>query len=81
MEPNENLKQLKQDLAAALNDGLSDSEEIMEAIAKIRSSGYDVLIVLKAECFLSKSHPARETKLVITSEDIDFLKSLKISIH
>lgn len=36
------------DLGAAINDTLSNSEKISEAIAKIRAAGYDVFLVLEA---------------------------------
>ncbi len=93
MEPlDENLKQLMKELGAAINDTLSNSEKIGEAIAKIRSSGYDVFLVLEATIgFNKRSEEVRtesafggtydgEAKLNITSQDVKFLKSLKISI-
>jgi hypothetical protein len=88
----ENLKQLMKELGAAINDTLSNSERISEAIAKIRSSGYDVFLVLEATIgFNKRSEEVRtdsaftrsydgEAKLNITSQDVKFLKSLKISI-
>ena len=93
MEPlDENLKQLMKELGAAINDTLSNSEKIGEAIAKIRSAGYDVFLVLEAtigfnkrseeaqtESALSRNYTG-EGKLNITSQDVKFLKSLKISI-
>lgn len=93
MEPlDENLKQLMKELGAAINDTLSNSERISEAITRIRSSGYDVFLVLEAtigfnkrseevrtESSFSTSYNA-DAKLNITSQDVKFLKSLKISI-
>ncbi|MEW5975802.1 MAG: hypothetical protein AB1898_08345 [Acidobacteriota bacterium] len=91
MEPlDENLKQLMKELGAAINDTLSNSDKISEAIARIRESGYDVFLVLEAtigfnrrpeesEPALTRTHDG-ETKLNITSQDVKFLKSLKISI-
>jgi hypothetical protein len=93
VEPlDDNLKQLMKELGAAINDTLSNSERISEAIARIRSSGYDVFLVLeatigfnrrqeepRAEPAFSKSHNG-EAKLNITSQDLKFLKSLKIKI-
>ncbi len=88
----ENLKQLMKDLGVAINDTLSNSEKISEAIAKIRNAGYDVFLVLEATIGFNKRQeeteiePAftkssdGETKLNITSQDVKFLKSLKISI-
>ena len=93
MEPlDDNLKQLMKELGAAINDTLSNSDRISEAIAKIRSSGYDVFLVLEATIGFNRRHenaadessetvgPDGEAELNITSQDVKFLKSLKISI-
>jgi hypothetical protein len=92
VEPlDDNLKQLMKELGAAINDTLSNSDRISEAIAKIRSSGYDVFLVLEATIgFNRRSETADEStetvgfdgeaELNITSQDVKFLKSLKISI-
>ena len=94
VEPlDENLKELMKDLGAAINDTLSNSEKISEAIAKIRAAGYDVFLVLEATIGFNRrqeeaaaemeevGEPGRsQTRLDITSQDLKFLKSLKISI-
>ena len=93
MEPlDDNLKQLMKELGAAINDTLSNSDRISEAIAKIRSSGYDVFLVLEATIGFNRRHETAadqsaetagfdgEAQLNITSQDVKFLKSLKISI-
>ena len=94
VEPlDENLKELMKDLGAAINDTLSNSEKISEAIAKIRGAGYDVFLVLEATIGFNRRQEdaAAETeevgelgqsqaRLDITSQDLKFLKSLKISI-
>jgi len=91
----EHLQHLMKELGKAINDSLSSSEAINEAIAKIRSSGYDVFLVLEATIGFNKRgtddaadpEPALtqnangETNLKITSQDVKFLKSLKISIE
>src|ERR687888_244665 len=48
MQLDDNLKQLMKELGAAINDALSDSEEISEAIQNVRNAGYDVFLVLEA---------------------------------
>ena len=66
MEPlDENLKELMKDLGAAINDTLSNSEKISEAIAKIRGAGYDVFLVLEATIGFNK----REENAEYESED------------
>ena len=89
----EHLKQLMRELGEAINDTLSSSGTISQAIASIRNSGYDVFLVLEAtigfnkrsqephvEPVLTQSDDG-ETKLNITSQDVKFLKSLKISVE
>jgi hypothetical protein len=92
VEPlDDNLKQLMKELGAAINDTLSNSDRISEAIAKIRSSGYDVFLVLEATIGFNRRNETSdesaetigfdgEAELNITSQDVKFLKSLKISI-
>jgi hypothetical protein len=93
VEPlDDNLKQLMKELGAAINDTLSNSEKISDAIARIRSSGFDVFLVLEATIGFNKRQeessddPAysrgsdEQAQLNITSQDVKFLKSLKISI-
>jgi hypothetical protein len=93
VEPlDDNLKQLMKELGAAINDTLSNSDRISDAIAKIRSSGYDVFLVLEATIGFNRRQETTgdetaetvgfdgEAELNITSQDVKFLKSLKISI-
>ena len=89
---NDNLKRLIKDLGDAINGSLSESEEIAEAIAKIKSEGYDVLLVLEATVGFSRrdedsdergamvTAPAKEPELRVSAQDMKFLKSLRISI-
>jgi hypothetical protein len=48
------LKSLMQDLGNAINESLSDSEHIAEAIGEIKRSGYDVFLVLEATIGFNK---------------------------
>jgi hypothetical protein len=50
----ERLKSLMQDLGNAINDSLSDSERIAEAIGEIKRAGYDVFLVLEATIGFNK---------------------------
>ena len=90
----DNLKQLMKELGAAINDALSESEDISEAIRNVRNAGYDVFLVLEATIgFNRRGKPAlppdetrapfpgnTDTRLQVTAQDVKFLKSLKISI-
>jgi len=82
------------ELGAAINDALSESEEISEAIQNVRNSGYDVFLVLEATIGFNKrskgetseetaSQPAHsvDMKLKVTAQDLKFLRSLKISVE
>ena len=44
----EPLKRLMQELGNAINDSLSESDRIAEAIGDIKKAGYDVFLVLEA---------------------------------
>ena len=89
---NENLKRLIKELGDAINGSLSEWEEIAEAIAKIKSEGYDVLLVLEATIGFTKRDEeteeqgamvpanASEPEFRVSPQDVKFLKSLRISI-
>ena len=62
----ERLKSLMQDLGNAINDSLSDSERIAEAIGEIKRAGYDVFLVLEATIGFNKRDESEDG-----SEDID----------
>src|SRR5438445_10904447 len=94
MQLDDNLKQLMKELGAAINDALSESEEISEAIQNVRNAGYDVLLVLQATIGLNKrsktdgreetgvnSLKSGEMKLKVTAHDLKYLRSLKTSIE
>jgi 4-aminobutyrate aminotransferase-like enzyme len=93
MQLDENLKQLMKELGAAINDALSDSEDISEAIQNVRNAGYDVFLVLEATIGFNKRSKtdgedvtanglkSGEMKLKVTAQDLKFLRSLKISVE
>lgn len=93
MELDDNLKKLMKDLGAAINDALSDSEEISESIQQVRNAGYDVFLVLEATIgFNRRSQQSQggekiedsvirsEIDLKVNAQDMKFLKSLKIKV-
>jgi len=45
---NPKLKQLMKELGEAINDSLSESEQIADVISKIKAGGWDVFLVLEA---------------------------------
>jgi hypothetical protein len=92
----ERLKSLMQDLGNAINDSLSDSERIAEAIGEIKRAGYDVFLVLEATIGFNKRDESDEApdgeeagepqeiattgKVRFTTQDQRFLKALRIAV-
>ncbi len=56
----ERLKSLMQDLGNAINESLSDSERIAEAIGEIKRAGYDVFLVLEATIGFNKREEGQD---------------------
>jgi hypothetical protein len=94
LQLDDNLKQLMKDLGAAINDALSESVEISEAIQNVRNAGYDVFLVLEATIGFNRRTKTEttedavpvetegaDTELKVTSQDLKFLRSLKISVE
>ena len=94
MQLDDNLKHLMKELGAAINDALSDSEEISEAIQNVRNAGYDVFLVLEATIGFNRRTKSEagdegtsstlkrgDMKLKVTAQDLKFLRSLKISVE
>jgi hypothetical protein len=63
----EPLKHLMQELGNAINDSLSESDRIAEAIGQIKQAGYDVFLVLEATIGFNK----RDENGEIEEEDDD----------
>ncbi len=95
MEMNDELKQLMKELGMAINESLTESEPISDAIANIRGAGYDVFLVLEATIGFNKrpetgdsaesESPAYRAQLPsgelrLTPRDAEFLKLLRISL-
>ncbi len=77
MQLDDHLKRLLRELGHAINDSVSESDRITEAIAGVRAAGYDIVLKLDATIGLARreSHPER-----ITSNDRQFLESLHIQV-
>ena len=87
------LKQLMKELGEAINESLSDSEQIAEVVSRIKEGGYDIFLVLEATIGVSKQgdKTSDKTSLVTTlstnpefkinDQDLKFLKSLRIKIE
>lgn len=90
---NTRLKQLMKELGEAINGSLSESEQIAQAIAKIKDEGFDVFLVLEATIgfnrrdeetaapeLVSTRKKTGEPEFSVNAHDLRFLKSLRISI-
>ncbi len=90
------LKQLMQELGNAINESLSDSEAIAQAIGEIKQAGYDVFLVLEATIGFNKRRGEEEEaqgetaggtalssgeRFRFTTQDHELLKAMKISIR
>lgn len=63
------LKDLMQDLGNAINESLSDSDRIAEAIGEIKKAGYDVFLVLEATIGFNKREEGEDGDGEETVED------------
>lgn len=79
MQLDNHMKQLLRELGRAINEAVSDSDRIADAIAAIKANGYDVFLMLDAVVGLSKRGEGEEA-MTMTSQDRRFLKSLKIRL-
>jgi hypothetical protein len=85
------LEKLVGELGEAINNAINESAEVNEMIDRIRAAGHDILLVLEATIAFKDDpdHPTEEPRpfkeisvdermAEISSEDRQFLKSLKI---
>jgi hypothetical protein len=83
---NEQLKEYRKKVEAAISRALTDSPEINAAIQKIRDEGYDVFLIVEATVGFNRKEEGAAAKprhrsedLDLTSQDQRFLRALKIS--
>ncbi|MGB8523950.1 MAG: hypothetical protein WCD43_13370 [Candidatus Acidiferrales bacterium] len=77
MQLDDRMKQLLRDLGHAINDSVSDSDRIAEAISSVRSAGFDIVLKLDATIGLARRS---EQDAKMTSLDRRFLESLHIRV-
>lgn len=84
------LKSMMKELGDAINNSLSDSEQIAEVISRIKAGGYDVFVVLEATIGFNQhdeaeddDEPVHQTaaEIKMTPQDLKFLKSLRIRVE
>jgi hypothetical protein len=72
------MKQLLRELGHAINDTVSESERIAEAISSVRAAGFDIVLKLDATIGLARRTSGADAKM--TSQDRRFLESLHIRV-
>jgi hypothetical protein len=77
LQLDDHLKRLLRELGHAINDTVSESDRITEAISGVRAAGYDIVLKLDATIGLARREPSSTS---ITSNDRRFLESLHIQV-
>lgn len=87
----EDLKKLMKELGEAINHAVAESDRIADVMGRIRESGHDVFLALEATIgFTQKPEASRNPprlsarssgELDITSQDLQFLRSLRIAVN
>ena len=85
---NQKVKALIQKLGEAIHESVSESEHIAGVVKNIREQGFDVMLMLEATIGLNEVDTAAEEAAtaeqertgIFTSNDLSFLKSLRITL-
>lgn len=90
---NQKVKNLIQKLGEAIHESVSESEDIAGVVKNIREQGFDVLLMLEATIGLNEVEAETPEPLLLTdgstggtepgsftTNDLSFLKSLRISL-
>jgi hypothetical protein len=93
LELDDNFKRLIKELGEAINDSLSESERIADVMSRIRSEGYDLVLVLEVTIGFNKrgevnavhreklrSEGPADPAFRLTMQDTQFLRALKIVV-
>jgi len=88
---NPRLKDLIQQLGEAIHESVTESEQIAGVVQNIRRHGFDVMLMLEATIGLNDVTNETEPSVEqddqeneggpFTSHDVNFLKSLRISVE
>jgi hypothetical protein len=77
LQLDERMKQLLKELGHAINDSVSDSERIAEALSSVRAAGFDIVLKLDATIGLARRAPQAPR---MTAQDRSFLELLHIRV-
>ena len=85
---NARVRKLIEQLGEAIHESVSESEQIAGVVQNIRSQGFDVLLMLEATIGLNEVEKepdegpeAIEGAETFTQQDVNFLRSLRISVE
>lgn len=93
MELDDKFKQLMDELGHAINDSLSESEQVSEVMGRIRGAGYDLFLILEVTIgFNKRGEPGvvsrhkldteeHNGEFRLTNQDAQFLRALKITVE
>jgi hypothetical protein len=77
LQLDDRMKQLLRELGHAINDTVSESDRIAEAISSVRAAGFEIVLKLDATIGLAR-RPAQDAQM--TQQDRRFLESLHIRV-
>lgn len=85
------LKKLMKELGEAINQAVAESDRISDVMGRIKASGNDVFLVLEATIGFNHHDASGEVEprknlnssgeFDITSQDLQFLRSLRIAVN
>jgi uncharacterized protein (UPF0335 family) len=94
LELDDNFKRLIKELGEAINESLSESDQISDVMARIRGAGYDLVLVLEVTIGFHKrgevnlvhrqklnAEPRSDPEFHLTTQDTQFLRALRIRIE
>src|SRR5437870_3702016 len=74
LQLDDHLKRLLRELGHAINDTVSESDRISEAISGVRAAGYDIVLKLDATIGLAKRDGTTSEDAKLTTHDRRFLE-------
>jgi hypothetical protein len=94
LELDDNFKRLVRELGEAINNALASSDDVTEVLTRIRSAGYDLVLVLELTIGFNRranqqaddrqdivSERISPVEVKFNSEDAEFLRALKINLE
>jgi hypothetical protein len=70
------LKQLMKELGDAINESISDSEQISEVVSRMKEAGYDIFLTLEAKIGVSRKSESGTTDNVSPTVSLKGLNAL-----